>query len=110
MNPIRNAIEAMHVDQSSPRLLQLRTGSHGGNRIFVTVADSGPGIDPGQIDNIFDAFVTTKTQGMGLGLALSRMIIDRHAGQLSAAPAKPRGSIFRSVLPGAAHPEADANP
>ncbi len=100
INLIRNAIEAMHADEGNRRVLQLRTGPHTGNRIFVAVEDSGPGIDPVQLESIFDAFVTTKAEGMGLGLALSRMIIDRHAGQLSAAAAEPRGSIFRIVLPG----------
>ena len=100
INLVRNAIEAMHADDGNRRVLQLRTGPHTGNRIFVAVEDSGPGIDPIQLENIFDAFVTTKAEGMGLGLALSRMIIDRHAGQLSAAAAEPRGSIFRIVLPG----------
>ena len=109
-NLIRNAIEAMHADEINRRVLQLRTGPHGGNRIFVAVEDSGPGIDPGQLESIFEAFVTTKAQGMGLGLALSRMIIDRHAGQLSAAPAEPRGSIFRIVLPSGSPPGSDTNP
>jgi signal transduction histidine kinase len=76
----------------------------------VTIEDSGPGIDPAHLENIFDAFVTTKAQGMGLGLALSRMIIDRHAGQLSAAPAEPHGSIFRIVLPSGARSGSDASP
>ena len=109
VNLIRNAIEAMHVDDGNRRLLQLRTGPHGGNRIFVSIEDSGPGIDPVRLENIFDAFVTTKAQGMGLGLALSRMIIDRHAGQLSATPAEPRGSIFRIVLPSGARSGSDVN-
>jgi len=110
INLIRNAIEAMHADDGNRRVLQLRTGPHGGNRIFLTVEDSGPGIDPVQLENIFDAFVTTKAQGMGLGLALSRMIIDRHAGQLSAVPAEPRGSVFRIVLPSGMRPETDTMP
>jgi two-component system, NtrC family, sensor kinase len=110
VNLIRNAIDAMHGDESNRRILQLRTGPHGGNRIFVAVEDSGPGIDPARLESIFDAFVTTKAQGMGLGLALSRMIIDRHAGQLSAVPAEPRGSIFRIVLPSGTRPGSDANP
>jgi signal transduction histidine kinase len=110
VNLIRNAIDAMHAHDSNRRVLQLRTGPHGGNRIFVVVEDSGPGIDPVQLESIFDAFVTTKAQGMGLGLALSRMIIDRHAGQLSAAPAEPHGSIFRIVLPSGGRPGTDTNP
>jgi two-component system NtrC family sensor kinase len=108
INLIRNAIEAMQADEHNRRALQLRTGLHGGNRIFIVVQDSGPGIDPVQLESIFDAFVTTKAQGMGLGLALSRMIIDRHAGQLSAVPAEPRGSIFRIVLP--SHLASDSDP
>jgi signal transduction histidine kinase len=65
----------------------------------VEVEDTGPGIDPNSLDRMFDAFVTTKPGGMGLGLAICRMIIDRHGGQLSASPAQPRGAIFRMVLP-----------
>jgi signal transduction histidine kinase len=107
INLIRNAIEAMHADDGNRRMLQLRTGPHTANRIFIAVEDSGPGIDPVQLESIFDAFVTTKAEGMGLGLALSRMIIDRHAGQLSAVAAEPRGSIFRIVLPG--RPGSDSN-
>ncbi len=107
INLIRNAIEAMHADDGNHRMLRLRTGPHTGNRIFIAVEDSGSGIDPVQLESIFDAFVTTKAEGMGLGLALSRMIIDRHAGQLSAAAAEPRGSIFRIVLPG--RPGSDSN-
>jgi signal transduction histidine kinase len=63
------------------------------------VEDSGPGIDPNQAESIFDAFVTTKSHGMGLGLALCRMIIVRHSGELTASPVHPRGSIFRIGLP-----------
>ena len=63
--------------------------------------DSGPGIDPGRADDIFDAFITTKPNGMGLGLAICRMIVQRHEGRLSAAPAVPTGSIFRVTLPAA---------
>jgi signal transduction histidine kinase len=65
----------------------------------MSIEDSGPGIDPLHAENIFDAFVTTKSAGMGLGLALCRMIIERHSGELSVSPARPRGSIFRIVLP-----------
>jgi two-component system, NtrC family, sensor kinase len=101
INLVRNAVEAMHAVAAGQRILQLRTGRHGDNAVAIEVEDSGTGIDPKQIDSIFDAFITTKAHGMGLGLALCRMIIERHAGQLSAAPARPRGSIFRVVLPAA---------
>jgi C4-dicarboxylate-specific signal transduction histidine kinase len=99
INLIRNAIEAMAELKDDRRLLQVNTKHDGANAIVATVEDSGPGIDPKQLESIFDAFVTTKQHGMGLGLAISRMIIERHAGHLSAAPAHPRGCVFRLVLP-----------
>src|SRR5215469_14551976 len=98
LNLVRNAIEAMQTDKNEHRVLQVGSES-GGDKIIVVVEDSGPGIDPDQAENIFDAFVTTKSQGMGLGLALCRMIIVRHSGELTASSAKPRGSIFRIGLP-----------
>jgi signal transduction histidine kinase len=99
INLVRNAIEAMHNDEDSRRVLQVSTQRHNEDKVMIAVEDSGPGIEPKQRTNIFDAFVTSKSQGMGLGLAISRMIVQRHSGQLSAAPAHPRGSIFRVVLP-----------
>ncbi len=101
INLVRNAIEAMHGVRDGRRILQLRTERDGDDAVAIAVEDTGTGIDPKHIDSIFDAFITTKAHGMGLGLALCRMIIERHAGQLSAAPARPRGSIFRVVLPAA---------
>jgi C4-dicarboxylate-specific signal transduction histidine kinase len=98
LNLVRNAIEAMQTDKNEHRVLQVGSES-GGDKIIVVVEDSGPGIDPNQAENIFDAFVTTKSHGMGLGLALCRMIIVRHSGELTTSPANPRGSIFRIGLP-----------
>jgi signal transduction histidine kinase len=99
INLIHNAIDAMDEVKDDRRLLQVRAEPRRGNAIVVAVEDSGSGIDPKQSQVIFDAFVTTKPHGMGLGLAICRMIIERHGGQLSVAPAQPRGSIFRIVLP-----------
>jgi signal transduction histidine kinase len=99
INLVRNAIEAMQADKNDHRVLQVRSERHGNDKIIVAIEDSGPGIDPKHAENIFDAFVTTKSHGMGLGLALCRMIIARHSGELSALPAHPRGSIFRIALP-----------
>ena len=99
INLVRNAIEAMHGDEDSRRMLQVSTQRHTDDKVMIAVEDSGPGIDAKRRTNIFDAFVTSKSQGMGLGLAICRMIVQRHSGQLSAAPAHPRGSIFRVVLP-----------
>jgi signal transduction histidine kinase len=99
VNLVRNAIEAMDLIKDDRRVLHVRAERHGNNAVVVAVEDSGPGIDPKQLDSIFDAFITTKPNGMGLGLAICRMIIERHAGQLSASAAHQRGSIFRVVLP-----------
>ena len=99
INLARNAIEAMQTHKNNHhRALQVSSWRDG-DKIIVAVEDSGPGIDPKHAEGIFDAFVTTKSHGMGLGLALCRMIIDRHSGELTASPAHPRGSIFRIALP-----------
>jgi two-component system, NtrC family, sensor kinase len=100
LNLVRNAIEAMDAIKDGRRVLQARTERHDGrDEIVVAIEDSGPGIDPEKLDGIFDAFVSTKPQGMGLGLALCRMIIDRHGGQLSASSGKRRGAVFQFILP-----------
>jgi signal transduction histidine kinase len=99
INLVRNAIEAMDALKDDRRILQVRAERHSGNTVRVAVEDSGPGIDPKRLDSIFDAFVTTKPQGLGLGLAICRMIVERHSGQLSATPVNPRGSVFQVVLP-----------
>jgi signal transduction histidine kinase len=99
LNLVRNAIEAMQANKNDHRVLQVRSERHGDDKVTLSIEDSGPGIDPKRMENIFDAFVTTKSHGMGLGLALCRMIIERHSGELSALPAYPRGSIFRIALP-----------
>jgi signal transduction histidine kinase len=63
------------------------------------VEDSGPGIDPKKLNGIFDVFTSTKPQGMGLGLAICRSIIERHGGQLSASSDGQNGALFQFVLP-----------
>jgi len=100
LNLVRNAIEAMDAVKDGSRVLRMRTERHNDrDKIVVAVEDSGPGIDAEKLDGIFDAFVSTKPQGMGLGLALCRMIINRHGGQLSASSGKRRGAVFRFILP-----------
>ena len=98
INLVRNAIEAMGAVTDGRRILRMRSGRDD-NSIIVAVEDSGPGIESGRQDNIFDAFITTKPHGMGLGLAICRMIIERHDGKLAVAPAQPSGSVFRVALP-----------
>jgi signal transduction histidine kinase len=82
------------------RFLRIRTERRGQDAIALSIQDSGKGIDARMIDSIFDAFVTTKAKGKGLGLAISKMIIDRHDGQLTASSAgSENGAIFQITLP-----------
>jgi signal transduction histidine kinase len=99
LNLVRNAIEAMDAIKDGSRVLQLRTQRHNHGEIVLAVEDTGPGIDSKKLEGIFDPFVSTKPQGMGLGLAICRMIIDRHGGQLSASSGKKRGAVFQFILP-----------
>jgi signal transduction histidine kinase len=99
-NLIHNAVDAMN-SVVGPRALIVRTEREANNKIAIAVEDTGPGVSPQDIETIFDAFVTTKPNGMGLGLAISKMIVERHEGTLSVSSAIPRGVIFRVILPAA---------
>jgi signal transduction histidine kinase len=99
LNLVHNAIEAMDTIKDGRRVLRLRTEYDGGETITVAVEDSGPGIDPKTLDGMFDAFVTTKTHGLGLGLAICRMIIERHEGKLEASSDNLNGALFQFTLP-----------
>jgi C4-dicarboxylate-specific signal transduction histidine kinase len=99
VNLIQNATEAMDTVDDKQRELQVRTELYGGNAIRVTIRHTGPGIDPKKSNKMFEAFFTTKSKGMGLGLAICRMIVERYGGELSASPASPRGAIFQIILP-----------
>src|SRR5215469_8974162 len=99
VNLIQNAIDAMNSIDSDCRVLQVRTEHSGGDAISITVEDTGPGIDPKKSDEMFGAFFTTKPHGMGLGLAICRMIVERHDGKLSVTSANPHGAAFRITLP-----------
>lgn len=112
VNLVQNAVEAMDTVRAGRRRLWLKTERHGDDAIVVEIKDSGPGIDPANLNGIFDAFFTTKSRGTGLGLAICRMIIERHGGQLSASSDGTHGALFLFVLPArntlAGH--AQANP
>jgi signal transduction histidine kinase len=99
VNLIQNAIDAMDSVDSDRRVLQVSTKHDGGDAISITIEDTGPGIDPKKADDMFGAFFTTKPHGMGLGLAICRMIVERHDGELSVSSADPHGAIFRIKLP-----------
>jgi signal transduction histidine kinase len=98
LQEVQNAVDAMDSVDNDRRVLRVRT-EHLGDAISVEIEDTGPGIDPDNSDNIFDEFFTTKPHGMGLGLAICRMIVGRHKGQLTVSSAHPHGAIFRIMLP-----------
>ena len=99
VNLLQNAMDAMNAVKTGRRRLRLRTERHGDDAIVVEVGDSGPGINPANLNSIFDAFFTTKSHGTGLGLAICRMIIERHDGRLSASSDGTNGALFQFVLP-----------
>jgi signal transduction histidine kinase len=98
-NLVHNALEAMDGTTDRSRVLRVTSTRRDPERSVVTVEDSGPGIDPQKLERIFTAFVTTKSQGMGLGLAICRMIIEQHGGTLTAASDGKSGAMFEFVLP-----------
>ena len=100
LNLVVNALEAMPAGQVPPRRLELRVGPAAtADALQVDVSDSGSGIDPAQLDRIFDAFHTSKPEGMGMGLAISRSIVESHGGRLWATANAPRGTRFHFTLP-----------
>jgi C4-dicarboxylate-specific signal transduction histidine kinase len=102
LNLIVNAIEAMSTVAGRPRLLSIVSVRDGPDAVAVEVRDTGSGLDADRAERLFEAFYTTKAEGMGIGLAISRSIVEAHGGRLSAASNAPHGAIFRFSLPAAA--------
>ena len=99
LNLMMNAIEAMSGAADGPRELLVRSGPNESQGVLVSVQDSGPGLDPKSVDHLFDAFYTTKPHGLGMGLAISRSLIEAHGGRLWAAANTPHGAVFQFTLP-----------
>jgi len=99
LNLIMNAVEAMSEVSNGPRQLLIRTGTDAAGTIVVAVRDSGPGIAPENLDRLFTPFYTTKPQGMGMGLAICRSIIEAHGGRLWVTGNEDRGAAFHFSLP-----------
>jgi len=102
LNLLRNASDAMADVQDRPRHLLIRTQADADDRVRLTVRDAGVGLPPESLDSLFDAFYTTKSDGMGIGLFVSRSILERHQGRLWAEPnSDGPGAAFSFSLPGA---------
>lgn len=99
LNLVINGIEAIGKSRDGERVLAIRSGQDESQNLFVAVRDTGLGIDPANTERLFDAFFTTKTDGMGMGLAISRTIIESHGGRLWATSNSPKGAVFQFQLP-----------
>lgn len=99
MNLVRNAIDAMREIEDRPRQLLIKTATEGDNSIRFTAEDSGMGFTPDIADRLFESFYSTKKDGMGIGLAISRSIIEAHHGRIWATPNHGLGSTFAFSLP-----------
>jgi C4-dicarboxylate-specific signal transduction histidine kinase len=99
LNLIINAVEAMSGMREGARELLICTEKAESNVALVAVRDSGPGVDLKSVERLFEAFYTTKIQGMGIGLAICRSIIEAHGGRISAGANEPRGAVFQFTMP-----------
>ena len=97
LNLIVNAIDAMAAGDE-PRILSVKADTHEGDRVLVSVADTGTGIGSQEVGRIFAPLFTTKPDGMGMGLSICRAIIEAHEGRLWFAPNTPRGAVFQFTL------------
>ena len=99
LNLIINALDAMREVGDRPHQLVVGSGRSDPNDVFIEVRDSGPGLDPENLNRLFDSFYSTKPDGMGMGLSISRSIVEAHGGRLWAMPNEPHGAVFRFTLP-----------
>lgn len=99
LNLVLNAAEAMSMVDDCPKELLIRTARTDSGDVLLAVEDSGPGIDPANLERVFEAFYSTKPGGMGMGLAICRAIIGAHGGELWASQGVPRGAVFQFTLP-----------
>ena len=100
LNLFMNAAEAVVSISNRPRLVHVRSEKHDGGGALIAVEDSGPGVEPEDAKRIFEAFFTTKAEGMGMGLSICRSIVESHGGRITVAKAVPQGTVFQVTLPG----------
>jgi C4-dicarboxylate-specific signal transduction histidine kinase len=98
VNLIMNAVDATRAISNGPREILVRSAKDA-EYVVVSVEDSGAGLSPEQMERIFEPFFTTKPQGIGMGLSISRSIVESHSGKLSASSRTPRGAKFEFTLP-----------
>jgi two-component system sensor kinase FixL len=103
LNLIRNAVEAMA--ECERRELTVSSAKGPGGMVQIAVADTGPGLAPEVAERLFQPFVTTKSQGMGVGLSICRTIVEAHGGQITAEPNPGGGTVFRLTVPKASAEE-----
>jgi signal transduction histidine kinase len=99
LNLINNALDALSAVNDRPRLLRIRTDKPDSRAVRVAVQDTGVGVDPQQAERLFEAFFTTKPSGLGMGLSISRSIVESHGGRLWATPNDGQGVTFQFTLP-----------
>jgi PAS domain S-box-containing protein len=99
LNLVMNAIESTASVAGEPKRLLIQSALSNPGELLVSVKDTGPGIDAGHADRLFAPFFTTKPQGIGMGLPISRSIIESHGGRLWAEKNEPRGAVFHFILP-----------
>ena len=99
LNLILNSIEAMSLADQRARVMRVSSRSDGNGNLLVEIADTGPGFGPAESERMFEAFFTTKAEGIGLGLWICRTIVEAHGGRLSASSNPPHGSVFRFTVP-----------
>lgn len=97
-NLVRNAVEAMTEANSPERVVTIHTRAFGSEEVEIEIGDSGPGIDGTVIDQVFDQFFTTKAEGLGMGLSISRSIVESHGGRVRAESGSGGGTILRFTL------------
>jgi C4-dicarboxylate-specific signal transduction histidine kinase len=99
LNLMMNALDAMSAVTDRPRVLRIRTSIYESAAILVALRDSGVGLNPERMERLFEPFYTTKAEGMGMGLSISRSIVERHGGRLWAMPKDGFGATFQFTLP-----------
>jgi C4-dicarboxylate-specific signal transduction histidine kinase len=99
LNLILNAIEAMSEVKRRRREMMIVSAPDGPDAVRIEVRDSGPGLDPERTTQLFEPFYTTKAEGLGIGLSISRSIAEAHGGRLSAGANAPHGAVFCVWLP-----------